>query len=80
MTLPVIEATVRVYNQEYDRTDPNSQFQIFARRQVEVVQLNLNSQGMRVRFTDYFQGKAKKVTQDIDIAEFYAAYTIAPKG
>ena len=78
--LPVVSATVRVYNQNYDRLDPDSEFQIFERRDVEVVQLNLNAGGMRVRFRDIYQGKVKTVTQDVDISNFYAAYKIVPKG
>ena len=80
MSLPVVEATVLVHNQDYDKQDPTKGlFQIFAVRAVEVVQLNLNSGGMRVRFQDSYQGKAKTVTQDVGIAAFFAAYAIVPK-
>lgn len=80
MSLPVVEATVRVYNPNYDSTDPASHFQVFARQDVEVVQLNLNSGSMRVRFNDTCQGRIKIVTQDVPIADFYARYEIVPKG
>ena len=80
MSLPVVTATVLVYNPDYDKTNPASPFQIFQRRAVEVVQLNLNSGGMRVRFTDAYQGKTKVVTQDVAIADFYAQFEIVAKG
>jgi hypothetical protein len=73
--LPTILATVRVYNQNY--TPMNGQdFQISEERTVEVLQLNLNSSGMRVRFNDSYQGKTKVVTQDIGIDAFFAQYAI----
>lgn len=76
MTLPIINARVRVYNQTYNPKDPTSDFQIWELRDVEVVQLNLNSQGMRVRFVDQYQGKNKVVSQDISIRTFYDQYQI----
>lgn len=80
MSLPTVIATVRVYNQNYDNTDPTSSFQISEEREVEVVQLNLNSGGMRVRFADSYQGKNKIVTQDIPATEFFDQYDIVAKG
>jgi hypothetical protein len=74
--LPTIIATVRVFNQNYL---PGScqDFQVFEEREVEVVQLNLNSSGMRVRFTDTtYQGETKIMTQDISIDAFFAQYAI----
>lgn len=74
--LPTILATVRVFNQNYL---PGScqDFQIFEKREVEVVQLNLNSGGMRVRFNDItYQGETKVMTQDISINAFFAQYAI----
>jgi len=79
MVLPVINAIVQIYNPLFDHTDPSSHFQIYAARQVEVVQLNLNSGGMRVRFNDSYLGKVKVVTQDIDINVFFEQYQIVKK-
>ena len=81
MSLPVIRATVRVYNPGYDREIAGSQFQIDQEREVEVVQLNLNSGGMRVRFKDQgpFDKKPKTVSQDISINNFYKFYDIVAR-
>ena len=77
--LPVCEATVRVYNQEYVPGGSKGEFMVYARRIVEVLQLNINSGGMRVRFQDTYMGKVKNVTQDVPISDFYAAYDIVKK-
>ena len=77
--LPIIKATVRVYNPAYDRRIPNVPFMYDQVREVEVLQLNLNSGGMRVRFMDRFAGKDKVVTQDIPIKEFFEQYSITEK-
>jgi hypothetical protein len=79
MSLPVVTATVRVYNQEYVPGGSKGEFMVYARREVEVLQLNLNSGGMRVRFTDMYDGKTKKVTQDVPISDFYAQFEIVAK-
>jgi hypothetical protein len=78
MTLPVIRAKVRVYNPDYDNKIAGSEFQIYEEREVEVVQLNLNSGGMRVRFMDQgpFDKKPKVVSVDISIDTFFTQYAI----
>jgi hypothetical protein len=78
MTLPVIRAKVRVYNPDYDNKIAGSEFQIYKEREVEVVQLNLNSGGMRVRFMDQgpFDKKPKVVSVDISIDTFFTQYSI----
>lgn len=81
MSLPTIQAVVQVYNPKFvpgpDGTEP---YRIMEEREVEVLTLNLNSQGMRVRFTDTtFQGETIKVVIDIDIAWFYAKYAIVER-
>lgn len=78
-SLPVITAPVLVYNQNYDRLiDPHA-FQIKQEREVEVLQLNLSSGSMRVRFPDVYQGKRKVVTQYISIRHFFDSHQIIPK-
>jgi len=84
MSLPVITAKVRVYNPNYDNNNPsqaNNEFQIWQEREVEVLQLNLNSGGMRVRFMDQgpFDKKPKAVTVDIAIDAFFNQYDIVAK-
>ena len=78
MTLPVIRAKVRVYNPDYDNKIVGSEFQIYEEREVEVLQLNLNSGGMRVRFMDQgpFDKKPKVVSVDISIDTFFTQYAI----
>ena len=79
--LPKVKAVVQVYNPKFvpgpNGTEP---YRIMEEREVEVLTLNLNSQGMRVRFTDTtYNGETIKVVIDIDIAWFYAKYDIVEK-
>lgn len=79
--LPKVKARVHVYNPKFvpgpNGTEP---FQVLEEREVEVLTLNLNSQGMRVRFPDTdYNGKVKTVTADIGLGWFYAKYDIVEK-
>ena len=79
--LPKVKAIVQVYNPKFvpgpDNTEP---YRIMAEREVEVLTLNLNSKGMRVRFTDTtFNGEDIKVIIDIGIEWFNAKYKIVEK-
>lgn len=78
MSLPVIMAPVRRLNPEWVRGGDMECF-IDIETQVEVVQLNLNTGGMRVRWNEV-DPTAKKgfrvESQDIDIQHFYKHYSI----
>lgn len=79
--LPKVKAVVYVYNPKFVPGPNGSEpFQVLEEREVEVLTLNLNSRGMRVRFPDVdHNGKVKTVTTDIGLEWFYAKYDIVEK-
>lgn len=77
--LPKVLAVVQVYNPNYARGS-DTPFWIMAEREVEVLSLNLNSGGMRVRYKDVsIDGTVKNTTCDIGIEWFDAKYKIVEK-
>ena len=79
MELPKVKAVVQVYNPMYDR-ESGEPLWIMAEREVEVLSLNLNSGGMRVRYKDTsIDGTVKNTTCDIGIEWFDAKYKIVEK-
>ena len=91
MTLPTLTLLLVERNPEFvPRFEPGSsvavnmdEYQKEYEIEVEVVQLNLNTQGMRVRYT--WPNKNRKngvevVSRDVDISAFYEKFNIVEKG
>jgi hypothetical protein len=80
MSLPTIQADVTVYNPKFV-VGGNEPFWIQQPREVEVLTLNLNSGGMRVRYsdTDPKTGKTSVKTTDLSINLFDAKYAIVER-
>lgn len=90
MTLPVITVTLRrknpnwkpIYEDGNGRPVNMSDWQIEMPTEVEVVQLNLNTGGMRVRWSEPDPESKKGYTvesRDISIEHFYKHYEITKK-
>ena len=80
--LPIVTAKVTVYNQKWVRGTGVELF-VQEERECEVVQLNLNSGGMRVRFTDYDVTNNNKPcvkSYDVPISNFFDKYSIVANG
>lgn len=81
--LPTILARVTVHNPNFvsGSTLPGQHYWTTEEREVEVLTLNLNSGGMRVRYkdTDPTTGKTKINTTDLSISLFNAKYEIREK-
>lgn len=78
MSLPVILAPVRRRNPAWVRGG-DQEYYIEIETEVEVVQLNLNTGGMRVRWEEPNAEKKKGfevMSTDIDISHFYKHYSI----
>ena len=79
MSLPVILAPIRRRNPAWVRGSDFQEYYIEIETEVEVVQLNLNTGGMRVRWNEPNASKKKGfevMSTDIDISHFYKYYSI----
>ena len=90
MSLPTLTVTLRCPDPEYvpkysgDDCRPYNADEYYAEFEVEVevVQLNLNSGGMRVRYqwpSKQTKSGFETVSRDIPLQHFYDAYEITPR-
>lgn len=79
MSLPKVVAPIFKYNPAWTR-DNGEEFYIEVDTEVEVLQLNLTTGGMRVRYLDEGLDKTKVRTTDISIEHFFKDYEIVKRG
>ena len=82
MNLPRIEAPIRRPNPAWTK-DNGEEYYITIPTWIEILQLNLSTDGMRVRYIDADPtrpGKERVCTTDISIEYFFKDYSIVKNG